>query len=180
VPTYRKRRGVSLLELVIALSISGFAMLGGVMLLDQLNDSNARIAGDRVANAAEGNGDRLLRRVLADARATADSAERFVGDEHTASYLTFCDTPSGWPETCRITMTIDSLRDSSVIRAESNIGGQFAVRRLSGVASFRYLDLVACDSSWLQRWATSISLPDAIAIVVSNDTTIFALGPSRD
>jgi prepilin-type N-terminal cleavage/methylation domain-containing protein len=176
----RKKRGVTLLELLIALSISGFAILGGVMLLDQLTDSGARIVASRMADARAGNGDRLFRRLLSDARASVDSTQRFIGDEHNASYLTVCDVPSGWPETCRATFTIDSLRDSSVVAAEVNGEGHFTLRRFAGTAHFRYLDLAARDSVWVRRWATSISLPTAIAIVTSVDTLVFALGSARD
>jgi prepilin-type N-terminal cleavage/methylation domain-containing protein len=175
-----RRPGVTLLELLIALSISGLAILGGVLLLDQLNDSAARIVAERVADAGAGNGDRLLRRLLADARSSTDSAQRFVGDEHNAAYLTRCDVPSGWSESCRARLMIDSVRDSSVVVAETSNADHFVVRRIAGAATLRYLDLTARDSAWVRRWAASISLPSAIAVVAGNDTTVFALGSVRD
>jgi prepilin-type N-terminal cleavage/methylation domain-containing protein len=176
----RSRRGVTLLELLIALTISGLAILGCVMLLDQLNDSHERIGREHVADATAGNGDRLLRRLLVDARTTTDTAERFRGDEHNASYLTLCDTPAGWPEACRVTLSVDSLRDSSVIVAETSGDDRFEVRRIPGAATFRYLDLSSRDSSWVRQWATSIALPGAIGLVVGNDTTVLPLGPARE
>jgi len=179
-PRARSRRGVTLLELLVALAISGMAILGCVMLLDQLNDGHERIVRDGVADATAGNGDRVLRRLLIDTRTTTDSAERFRGDEHNASYLTLCDTPSGWAEACRVTLAMDSLRDSSAIVAETDRDERFEVRRVPGAATFRYLDLSARDSSWVHRWATSIALPGAIAIVVGVDTTVFPLAPARD
>lgn len=174
------RRGVTLLELLVALAISGLAILGCVMLLDQINDSHERIEHERASDAAAGNGDRLLRRLLVDARTTTDSAERFRGDERNASYLTLCDTPSGWPEACRVTLTVDSLRDSSAIIAEINGDEHLEVRRIPGAATFRYLDLSGRDSSWARQWATSIALPGAIAVVVGTDTTVLPLGSARD
>jgi prepilin-type N-terminal cleavage/methylation domain-containing protein len=177
---HHERRGVTLLELLIALSISGFAILGGVMLVDQLTDSEGRIVADRLADANAGNGDRLLRRLLVDARSTADTAHRFRGDEHSANYLTLCDTPSGWPEQCRASLMIDSLVDSTAIVAETDRGEHFVVRRVAGAATFRYLDLSARDSAWVRRWAVSIVLPGAIAVVVGADTTILPLGSARD
>jgi prepilin-type N-terminal cleavage/methylation domain-containing protein len=179
-PRLRNRRGVTLVELIIALAISGLAILGCVMLLDQLNDSHDRIVRQRTADASAGNGDRLLRRFLVDARTTTDTGERFRGDEHNASYLTLCDTPSGWPEACRVALAIDSLRDSSAIIAETNRDERFEVRRIPGAATFRYLDLSARDSSWVKQWATSIALPGAIGVVVGVDTTVFPLGSARD
>jgi prepilin-type N-terminal cleavage/methylation domain-containing protein len=176
----RSRPGVTLLELIIALAISGLAILGCVMLLDQLNDSHERMSRERAADATASNGDRLLRRLLVDAHTTTDTAERFRGDGHNASYLTLCDTPAGWPEACRVTLSLDSLRDSSAIVAENSRDERFEVRRIPGAATFRYLDLSARDSSWVREWATSIALPGAIAIVVGVDTTVLPLGSARE
>jgi prepilin-type N-terminal cleavage/methylation domain-containing protein len=176
----RNRRGVTLLELIIALAIAGLAILGCVMLLDQLNDSHEHIVRDRVADATAGNGDRMLRRLLVDARTTTDSSERFRGDERNANYLTLCDTPNGWPEPCRVALALDSLRASSAIIAETSRGERFELRRVPGAATFRYLDLSARDSSWVRQWAMSIALPGAIGLVVGSDTTILPLGSARD
>jgi hypothetical protein len=168
---------VTLLELVIALAISGFAILGGVVLLDQLTDSGKRITEDSMRDATAGNGDRLLRRFLIDGQATTDTALRFRGNEHTASYLSLCDTPSGWSERCRVMLSIDSLPDTSAVIAETDRGERFEVRRVFGVARFRYLDLAAQrDSLWVREWATSIAPPRAIALVVNVDTVVFAFG----
>lgn len=179
-PRLHNRRGVTLVELIIALAISGLAILGCVMLLDQLNDSRDRVVRQRNADASSGNGDRMLRRFLADARTTTDTAERFRGDEHNANYLTLCDTPSGWPEACRVALTVDSLGDSSAIIAKTSRDERFEVRRVPGAAVFRYFDPSAHDSSWVRQWAVSIALPVAIAIIVGTDTTVLPLGSARD
>src|SRR4051812_49047399 len=100
------RPGLTLLEIMVALSISSFAIVGGVVLLHQITDSNQRIVDYRISDAMNGNGARLLRRLLADAHSGTDTSERFHGYEYSASYLTLCDVPSGWPETCRATLMI--------------------------------------------------------------------------
>ncbi|HTJ21346.1 MAG TPA: prepilin-type N-terminal cleavage/methylation domain-containing protein [Gemmatimonadaceae bacterium] len=180
-PIARSRRGLTLLELVVALSISGLVMLGGVMLLDQVGDSDARIVRESLGDATAGNGDRLLRRLLVDAQSTTDTVHRFRGDERNASYLTRCDRPSGWSEPCRARLSVDSLGDSSAIVVETDRGERFEVRRVAGIGTLRYLSESSDpDSAWVRRWTTSIALPAAIAFIVSPDTTIWPLGSVRD
>ncbi|HMA22898.1 MAG TPA: prepilin-type N-terminal cleavage/methylation domain-containing protein [Gemmatimonadaceae bacterium] len=175
------RRGLTLLEMLVALSISGLAILGGVMLLDQVDDSDARIVDDSMRDATAANGDRLLRRLLVDARSTTDTVDRFRGDEGNASYLTRCDTPSGWSEPCRARLSVDSIGDSSAVVVETDRGERFEVRRVAGLGSLRYLGHGSdSDSAWVRRWTTSIELPAAIALIVWPDTTIWPLGSVRD
>ena len=175
------RRGETLIELLVALAIAGLALLGGAMLLDQVSDSQRRMDVDSRRDALEGNGDRLLRRLLADARQTRDTADRFRGDERNASYLAACDTPSGWSEPCRVLLSITTSGDSSAVVAQAPAGPRFEVRRVRGEAVFRYLDPTpALDSAWLRQWMSSIALPAALALITSRDTTVFPLGSARD
>lgn len=180
-PARPERRGLTLLELLVALAIAGAAMLGGIMLLDQVRDSDRRIHAESGRNAVEMNGERLLRRLLMDARQTSDTADRFRGDERNASYLAMCDTPAGWSEQCRVLLSITASGDSSTVVVETAPGARFNVRRTAGRAVFRYLDgKQSANSAWLDQWMMSIALPAALALVTSVDTTVFPLGSIRD
>lgn len=180
-PSLRRRRAATLLELLVALAITGLAMLGGILLLDQVNDSDRRIDTDSRHDAREANGDRLLRRLLVDARQTSDTADRFRGDQRNASYLTMCDVPSGWAESCRVLLSISESGDSSTIVVQMSPAARVEVRRVQGPAVFRYLDPTqAADSGWLGQWIPSIALPAAVALVTPGDTTVFPLGSVRD
>jgi hypothetical protein len=75
---------------------------------------------------------------------------------------------------------IDSLADSSVIVAATDRGDELSLRRIAGVAAFRYFDVADRDSSWLARWAPSIAPPMAMAIVAGADTTLLPLGSARE
>ena len=176
-PARTSRRGVTLLELLVALAISGAAMLGGLALLDQVHDGGARIATNGMLDARIANGDRLLRRLLIDARASTDTSERFRGDEQNASFLTLCDQPSGWAEPCRALLSINSVADSSDIVAHDGHAAMYAVRRIAGPAVFRYLDATAApESAWVGHWIKTIALPAGIAVITASDTTVLPMG----
>jgi prepilin-type N-terminal cleavage/methylation domain-containing protein len=175
----RRRRGFTLIELLAALSISGLVMLGGVILVDQVTDSSGRIVRIGLIASSDGNGPRVLRQLMFDARVTADSVDRFRGDERSVEFSTMCHRPGGWLESCRAVVGIDWRKDTSVVMATLSTGENLELARRPGTVELRYLDAVVTDSTWLRRWALSIAMPIAIGIVSANDTSVFSLGTTR-
>ena len=176
----RTRHGFTLIELIAALSITGIALLGGVLLLDQLTDSSGRIVSSGSDAAREGNSDRVLRHLFLDARITADSADRFRGDQGSMDFSTMCARPGGWIERCRATIAVDRRPDTSVVVAALSTGERLQLIRLVGPIELRYFDVSASDTSWRNVWAISITRPAAIGFVGSSDTVVFPLGTERD
>jgi prepilin-type N-terminal cleavage/methylation domain-containing protein len=174
-----ERRGFTLVELLAALSISGLAMLAGVMLLDQVTDGSSRIARAGRIAARHGNGSRLLRQLLLDAHVTGDSVDRFRGDERSVDVSTLCQQPDGWMEPCRASLGVDWRGDTSVVTASLATGERLELARYSARAELRYFDAIPSHSAWLQRWAVSIAMPVAIAFVSAGDTAIYPLGVAR-
>jgi prepilin-type N-terminal cleavage/methylation domain-containing protein len=175
----RGKSGFTLIELLAALSISGLVMLGGVILVDQVTDSSARIVRAGLFASAAGNGPRMLRQLMFDARVTADSLDRFRGDERSVEFSTMCQRPGGWLEPCRAAVGIDWRKDTSVVMASFSTGENLELARRPGVVELRYLDAVASDSTWLRRWALSIAMPMAIGLVSATDTSVYSLGTTR-
>jgi prepilin-type N-terminal cleavage/methylation domain-containing protein len=175
-----RRRGFTLVELLAALSVAGIALLGGVLLLDQISDASARIVRTGLLTAREANGLRVLRQLLLDARVTADSVDRFRGDERSLDVATMCQAPGGWLERCRVSVGIDRRGDTSVLVAALSTGENLELARWPGATEMRYFDPLPTDSIWLRKWALSIGMPVAIGLVTRGDTIIYPLGPSRD
>jgi prepilin-type N-terminal cleavage/methylation domain-containing protein len=174
------RGGFTLVELLAALAVSGLALLGGILLLDQLTDSTTRITRRGLAVAREANGLRVLRQLLLDAQVSADSSDRFRGDARATDFSSMCQHPGGWRERCRASLSIDRRADSSVAIAMLPRGEFLELARWPGEATLRYFDVLARDSMWTDRWAPSITMPAAIGIVVGTDTLVYPLGATRD
>ncbi len=171
---------MTLLEVIIALGIAGIVLLGGALLLDQITDSAGRIARERWAQSYEANAYGITRRLLREALPSFDSTKPFRGDAHSLDYFTRCSVPRGWSETCHVTLAIDSIDDSTIVMAQFDGGEQFAVRRRAGGMVFRFFDAASRDSAWVASWATSATLPSALAIIGAADTVVFPVGPSRE
>ncbi len=169
-----------MLELILALSLTGAAMLGAVLLLNQLDDGTARIVARRADTDREANGARLLRRLVFEAQASADTTRKFVGDDRSASFRSLCDVPGGWSEPCDATLTIDDRGDSSAIVADLSIGGSLVLSRAAKRLAWRYLDATPKDSAWTARWSSGTTLPAALAIVSAGDTIVFPVQVRRE
>src|SRR4051794_32365138 len=129
-------RGFTLIEVMIALALSGMVLLGGSMLLVQTTDTRDRIAQQALEGDETYNGARLLRALVRNAQTTTDSTERFTGDARAASFVTECQTPGGWLERCRVQLLIDQRRDNAVVIGELRAGETIALLRFAGVWSF--------------------------------------------
>jgi prepilin-type N-terminal cleavage/methylation domain-containing protein len=172
-------RGFTLIEMLAAISIFGLAIGGAIALLDQLGDGASRIGAEGGRIAREGNGARLLTRLLMDARTSTDSTRRFRGDANSLELWTLCDVPGGWAEDCRATLSIDQRGDSSALIAGLPTGGAFSVRRQKGAASFRYYNPQS-DTLWARQWSSNLVLPIAIGVVVGGDTIVLPVGAARE
>jgi prepilin-type N-terminal cleavage/methylation domain-containing protein len=173
------RRGLTLLELIAALALSGAVIVAGAMLLDQANDATDRIAEGASQLTRAATGARLLRALLYAAELPRDSSDAFSGDDRHAEFITRCPASAGWLAPCRATLGIDSTGDSTIVRvdAERLLGERLGA--FAGQARFRYVDPLS-EHRWTREWRGLITLPAALAIVAGRDTIVFPVGGTRD
>lgn len=168
--SHSQSRGFTLVELVIALTIATGLLLGGRLLLERLADANHRMA--RAAEAADeaANADMLLRRLVLQADPPR-IGHPFDGGPAAARFPSWCDTPAGWQEACTVTLT---LGDALTVSAPPM--PPFLARRGIAGAEFRYLYDAADGGHWQRTWRDQATLPRAIGIVTTGDTTILRIG----
>jgi hypothetical protein len=165
-----------LVELLAALILAGPTLLGVVLLLDQVRDSQSRIKTDSANAAQAGNGERLLSELLLNAISGADSTRRLRGDSTSASFWSVCDVAGGWKEPCEVTLAIDAMGDSAFMMATFPDGAALRLRRSRSPVRFHYIEGWARDTSWRVAWTSNAKLPAALAVVSGPDTIVFRIG----
>ncbi|HYD54781.1 MAG TPA: prepilin-type N-terminal cleavage/methylation domain-containing protein [Gemmatimonadaceae bacterium] len=175
-----ERRGLTLIEVAAAIAISGLALLGATLVLDQLHDGHVRLARRAQEAAREANGERLLRRLVRDAEVGSDSTQWFQGAAGSARFRGWCEVPAGWLERCAVSLGLDWRDDSTAVSAMLSTGEVLPLAIHAGRAEFRYLDRTARDTAWVVRWTPSVVLPVAIAIAGERDTVLLPVGGGHD
>jgi hypothetical protein len=169
---------MTLIDLLAAIAVGGLVLLGAVLLLNGVEDTARRARDDAERMTADASPSAELRELFNDVFASFDSTQRFEGDERSMSFSTRCAAAEGWSTPCRATVAIDDSRTTASLRVRSGDARWRTLQRYVGDAHLRYFD--AARGEWRASWFSSASVPDAIGVVVSGDTLIYAVGPSRD
>lgn len=166
------RRGVTLVELIAALSVGALVLLLAHALLATLADAATRMD-QRISEEEE--------QVLALAEAatairTARGRESgggpFFGDAQSAEFDGLCIGGGGWWRTCRTQIAIRTVHDSAFLHVSaSDRPGRIALR-LRAPAVLRYRLRTEHAASWLPAWGLAIAAPAALAVVSANDTIV--------
>ncbi|HXG96333.1 MAG TPA: type II secretion system protein [Gemmatimonadales bacterium] len=173
--TRSRRRGFTLIELVVALAISGLVVLLGARTLVGVADSAEQLAATRTTLDRNMN----ARRWLIEAFGSLDvgtSGGGFTGRADRVEFAASQRVSQGWLETRPITVSREG--DSLV----ANVGPQ----RLTIARAVRSLD---CDyllepgasTIWVREWISAVSAPLAVRLRIGYaehaDTLLLFVGP---
>jgi len=171
-----RRAAFTLIEVVVALVLSGMVLLGARAVLEGLADRSVQI--ERTAMDADdvANAEMLLRSAVSQLEIHRDEPESFVGGEREARFATWCSVPAGWQERCHATLesTPNGARLSLVLRTQPST--VIVVRRAQPFVALRYLVSAENGGEWVQIWGRGITAPLAIGAITLRDTLILRIG----
>lgn len=172
-----KRTGMTLLEVLVALALSGllFSSIVSVVTAFAVHETAVRAVGSN--EAAEAAARAGVSRLILELRVGADTSDRFLGATHRAAFDSRCRSGGGWKGACRIELRV--LRTADATRLEVRQAAQRwrAIVSVSGAAEMRYLRIAGGAREWVGDWGRSLGAPRAIALVTASDTLV--LGARR-
>lgn len=179
-----RRRGFTIIELLVALAVGGVAILGAAAMLGAVSDQAERVAEVTRTMAERANGERLLRALAASYQPSVNGEATFIGESESARFVSWCQTSNGWPERCWVRLSVlpadAALGRTTRLVASLSTGGTEVVLSGFEAAELRYLDDASNGGRWFHTWGAGISAPLAIGVVrvteSRTDTLIVRLG----
>jgi prepilin-type N-terminal cleavage/methylation domain-containing protein len=171
----RSRSGFTLIEILVAMVVSGMIVAAAAGLLSVFGDRAQTI--DRAGMQAdrEGNAYRLLQQIVGNAATTADSTPGVVGNASGASFQTWCESPHGWLDHCAAQLRFERTGDGVALlmrlRLRSADSAVVDIRRSLGIGRLRYLRNAESRGTWTDSWAM-LGPPEAVAVILDADTLL--------
>jgi prepilin-type N-terminal cleavage/methylation domain-containing protein len=164
----RNRGGFTILELMVALTLSAAVLLVGRTLIEQVAATAETIA----AQAASVDSVRFkaaaLRAITRNIE--TDPTMRFTGDARAAKFVSWCAGGERLRERCSVSLMVDTV----VTITDSSRTMVVMQKSVPGV--LRYLGDARDGGHWYRSWGPEIMLPLAIGIVFGSDTTVLRIG----
>jgi prepilin-type N-terminal cleavage/methylation domain-containing protein len=171
------RDGFTLIEVVVALSISALLLVGARAVLEQLGGHAEAVVGAAAAADREANGQALARALLGRAETNPDAGRRFDGTEAGVRFHTSCDVPAGWLERCEATLGfIAAGGGAPVLAVEAGGADPQPLRRGFRDGKLIYLGDPANGGAWVRNWASAVETPFAVGVVIDGDTLVVPIG----
>jgi prepilin-type N-terminal cleavage/methylation domain-containing protein len=175
-PDPRARGGFTLLEVIVALAVSGMVLLGARSVLGQLGTDAERIEAAAAESDRASNADALLRAVVGRTANSVPEQARFVGDATGARFVSWCEVPGGWLERCQAMLGIVQTGDSASLVLTLDPGGMVPLKTGVRRARLRYLVSPQEGGRWLDEWTSQLSTPVAVGVEVDDSLWIVPVG----
>ena len=158
----RDRRGFTLVEVLVALTIGAVIVLLAHQLFAGVADRGRTLTLSRTALDRTANARRWLGATLLSLDVGTDGASGFDGRPDHAAFTTWLLTPDGWFER----RVVSLARQDDRLVATVTPGQAIALMDSIGDVAFDYLLEPGEESRWVREWVSPVSAPLAVRMRV--------------
>ena len=172
------RRGFTLIEVMVSLTLSAVVVLLAHQIFAGVVDGIARLDAVRARVTRRSNARRWLVDAFGSLQAGVDSSGPFEGHATTVSFTSWQRVPEGGLRRARILLE----RSGTDVVAQT-LGGEIALVDSVSALAFDYLLEPGANTTWAHEWLSPVSAPLAVRIriyyrgtPVRADTLLLAIG----
>ena len=170
------RGGFTLIEVVVALSLSAMLLLGARALFEQLGGHAEAMVEAATASDRDANADAVVRARVGAAEASPEPARPFDGTADGVRFHSWCESAAGWMERCRVTLGFIHAGETLVLAMATDDGDPVAIQRGFRAGRLIYLRDAGDGGAWVRGWSSTVQPPLAIGVVIDGDTAILRIG----
>ncbi len=172
--------GFTLIEVMIALTLSALVVLLAHRIFTGVADGAARLGAARTALDRDANARRFLAEAFGSLDVGTEGAGGFAGRPERVEFTTWQRVPEGWLERRRFVLGVD---DGSLIALA---GERVVLRDSVARVEFDYLLEPGATATWVREWISPVSAPVAVRIRITGsgkgeggrvDTLLVLIGP---
>jgi len=172
----RPRSAFTLIEVMVALVVSGIVLLGARAMLEVSADEAHHIVLAATDADREANAERVLRAVAGRLEVGIGAGSNFAGQPAMATFTSWCDVPRGWQERCRVLLSIERDGAANSLVLSTSAGDTICIRSGIRHGTIAYLSSPEAGGSWISVWGTGITAPVALGLFLDRDTVIVRIG----
>lgn len=166
------RGGFTLLEVMVALTLSAGIILTGRLLLEQMGETGRAIVARSDAQDSVLAREETLRNLFRNIEVGPGDSVTFGGTERAMKFWSWCDSAGGLRGRCAVSVTVDTVLTVRSSTAEQPV----VLLRGDSPGVFRYLNDARNGGQWYRAWGTGILVPLAVAVIFGTDTTVLRIG----
>jgi len=172
------RRGFTLIEVMVALTLSAIVVLLAHQIFAGVVDGVARLNDARARATRTANARRWLVEAFGSLQSGADTSGSFEGHAGTVSFASWQRVPEGGLRRVRVLL---GMSGTDVVARMP--GGQVALVDSVSALAFDYLLEPGANTTWAREWLSPVSAPLAVRIriyyrgrPIRADTLLLAIG----
>ncbi len=159
-----RRRGFTLVEVLVAVVVSGMVALLAHQLFGAALEGSARLRDARRDLDRRGNAHQYLRAAFLSLEVGIDSAGAFMGQRDRVRFTSWLPAAEGWLE--RRTVELGLEGDRLIAAAPPDADMELA-RGVTGLR-FDYLLEPGAESHWVAEWESEVSAPLAVRVRITH------------